>query len=134
MGGLTTIRPRTVLRAFLASFFLQGLNLFVYFLVYRALRIEAGFHHLVPAIVLGSVAAMLPISIQGLGVNESLFARLLVPRGIPLETAMLLSLLVFLTSFLVGLAGGWLYVLEGSGGVKTAGGSLRASLPRNQGA
>jgi SAM-dependent methyltransferase/uncharacterized membrane protein YbhN (UPF0104 family) len=111
--GIAAIRPWTVLRAFLLSFLLQGINLSVYFAVYRALPVPADFPRLIPAILAGSVAAMLPISIQGLGVNESIFAKMLVPQGVPIETAMLLSLLVFLMGLAVGLVGGILFVLEG---------------------
>ncbi len=110
--NLSNLRPKTLISALLVSFSVQGVSLVVYFQVAKSLGLGVGFLVQIPAIFLSSIANMLPISIQGLGVNEGIFVHVLHHHGVPVERAILFSLLVFMTSVITGLLGGILFILE----------------------
>ncbi len=61
---------------------------------------------------LASVAAVLPISLAGLGVREGVFVGLLTAFAIPAEQALALSLTIFSLHVLFGLIGGALELLR----------------------
>jgi uncharacterized protein (TIRG00374 family) len=62
-----------------------------------------------------SIVTMLPVSFAGLGVREGAYVFLFTQAGMPRETALSLSLLVYIISiFTPGLIGGIIYVLKGA--------------------
>jgi len=61
---------------------------------------------------LASAAAVLPISLAGLGVREGVFVALLTAFAIPSEQALALSLTIFAMQVLFGLIGGTLELLR----------------------
>ncbi len=62
-----------------------------------------------------SIVTMLPVSFAGLGVREGAYVFLFIQAGMPRETALSLSLLVYVVSiFAPGLIGGVVYVLKGA--------------------
>jgi len=62
-----------------------------------------------------SIVTMLPVSFAGLGVREGAYVFLFTQTGMPQETALSLSLLVYVISiFTPGLIGGVIYVLKGA--------------------
>jgi len=62
-----------------------------------------------------SIVTMLPVSFAGLGVREGAYVFLFTQAGMPRETALSLSLLVYVVSILApGLIGGVIYVLKGA--------------------
>ncbi len=62
-----------------------------------------------------SIVTMLPVSFAGLGVREGAYVFLFIQAGMPRETALSLSLLVYVISiFAPGLIGGIIYVLKGA--------------------
>ena len=62
-----------------------------------------------------SIVTLLPISFAGLGVREGAYVFLFTQAGMPRETALSLSLLVYVISiFAPGLIGGVIYVLKGA--------------------
>jgi uncharacterized protein (TIRG00374 family) len=62
-----------------------------------------------------SIVTILPVSFAGLGVREGAYVFLFTQAGMPRETALSLSLLVYIISiFAPGLIGGVVYVLKGA--------------------
>jgi uncharacterized protein (TIRG00374 family) len=62
-----------------------------------------------------SIVTILPVSFAGLGVREGAYVFLFTQAGMPRETALSLSLLVYVISiFTPGLIGGIIYVLKGA--------------------
>jgi uncharacterized protein (TIRG00374 family) len=62
-----------------------------------------------------SIVTILPVSFAGLGVREGAYVFLFIQAGMPRETALSLSLLVYVVSiFAPGLIGGVVYVLKGA--------------------
>jgi len=62
-----------------------------------------------------SIVTILPVSFAGLGVREGAYVFLFTQAGMPRETALSLSLLVYVVSiFAPGLIGGVVYVLKGA--------------------
>ena len=62
-----------------------------------------------------SIVTILPVSFAGLGVREGAYVFLFTQAGMPRETALSLSLLVYVISiFAPGLIGGVIYVLKGA--------------------
>ena len=62
-----------------------------------------------------SIVTILPVSFAGLGVREGAYILLFTQAGMPRETALSLSLLVYVISiFTPGLIGGIIYVLKGA--------------------
>ena len=62
-----------------------------------------------------SIVTILPVSFAGLGVREGAYVFLFMQAGMPRETALSLSLLVYIISiFAPGLIGGVVYVLKGA--------------------
>lgn len=62
-----------------------------------------------------SIVTLLPISFAGLGVREGAYVFLFTQAGMPRQTALSLSLLVYVISiFTPGLIGGIIYVLKGA--------------------
>jgi uncharacterized protein (TIRG00374 family) len=62
-----------------------------------------------------SIVTILPVSFAGLGVREGAYVFLFTQAGMPRETALSLSLLVYVVSiFTPGLIGGVIYVLKGA--------------------
>jgi uncharacterized protein (TIRG00374 family) len=62
-----------------------------------------------------SIVTILPVSFAGLGVREGAYVFLFTQAGMPRETALSLSLLIYIISiFAPGLIGGVIYVLKGA--------------------
>lgn len=62
-----------------------------------------------------SIVTILPVSFAGLGVREGAYVFLFIQAGMPQETALSLSLLVYVVNILApGLIGGVIYVLKGA--------------------
>jgi len=92
--------------ALAASLLLTALAYGVYFgqcyLLARALGLPANFLVVTYAVSLGSLVTLLPLSISGLGTREAAMIAYLGAAGVPSETALGFSLLVFFTFYLGG--------------------------------
>lgn len=87
-------------------------------LVFKAIRVEVPLEVLVVVVPVCSIAWMLPISINGLGVREAAFVLFFGGYGINTEEAVLASLIVYLLTVAVSIPGGlWMfsYRREGRG-------------------
>lgn len=104
----------TLIASILLSFVFQTIVIVVVFLNVRAL----GLHPSVPItdlaviVPLVSLAGMLPISVNGLGVRDYLYIELLDQFGVPAEAALSLALLYVAVTLIASLPGGLVYALR----------------------
>jgi glycosyltransferase 2 family protein len=102
--------PQLILGTSLLSFFVQGSNVILVWLLGRALDAPvpgAYYWVLVPMV---SVITLLPISMNGMGIREGSTALFLAPFGVPQGTAVCLAILWFSVYTAVSVAGGCLYL------------------------
>ncbi|MFM8414207.1 MAG: lysylphosphatidylglycerol synthase transmembrane domain-containing protein [Planctomycetota bacterium] len=105
-------RPSLVLLAVAWSFVVQLGGVLAVALVARALGVQQPPLVWVSVVPLVALAMVLPISIGGFGVRENALEFLLRDYGVPSETGIAIALLWGLSSVLVGLVGGVLFLLE----------------------
>lgn len=111
-----TRAPGTVAAAILLSFVHQAVVILVVFLNTRALEHPFPLTAIAVFVPLISVAGMLPVSVNGLGVREALYLLLFGQLGAPAEVAVLLGLMYFAVTLAASLPGGILYMLQPRGG------------------
>ena len=85
-------RPSTLLNAFAGAVVVQGLLVMFYAAVARSLNIPIALSHLAVIVPVSFVVQMLPVSVNGFGVREATFSFYFARLGLPLESAMALSL------------------------------------------
>ncbi|MBN1826784.1 MAG: flippase-like domain-containing protein [Candidatus Eisenbacteria bacterium] len=107
-------------RALAIALPVQTLRIGVHYLAARSIGIEAPAVYFFLFIPLIAVFIALPISINGLGVRESLGVYLYARIGIPQELAFSISFLAYLIGVVVSLLGGGIFLLR-SGVPKKAG-------------
>jgi hypothetical protein len=88
----------------------------VVFLSARALSLSIPFTAAAVFVPLVSLAGMVPVSVNGLGVREALYILLFGRIGIPAELAVSLALLYFGVTVVASLPGGIVYALQKSPG------------------
>jgi len=111
-ASLDSLTGRTLARAVALSLLLQAACLVVYWTVAAALGLRISPAVLCPLLLASSVLTLLPVSIQGLGVNQTLFVHGLAPHGFDAEAALVFSLSIFVLDLAVGAVGGALYLAE----------------------
>jgi glycosyltransferase 2 family protein len=98
-------------RDFHMKFFLLGIirqvvAVALIMVLVHALSIDVGFLTIAWIRSLMAILILMPISIAGLGIREATFVVTLAQFGVPAESALLLSLLIFARVVLYGLVGG----------------------------
>lgn len=102
-----------ILRAALGlSVLVQVLNLGVPVMMAKGMGLDVPVHAVLVAAAITSISAALPISINGVGVRESLLVVLLHPYGVEDASAMALGLLWFLVVVIGGLLAGLSWLVE----------------------
>jgi branched-subunit amino acid transport protein len=91
------------------------------------LRLPVGWGEMLVFVPFVSLAAMVPVTVAGIGVREGAWALLLAPYGVAAADAVAFSLLYFLAFCLVGAAGGVVFALQGMGRAPSAPGALAAA-------
>lgn len=94
------------------SFFFQAVVILVVFLNAKALAEDVPFVALAVFVPLISLAGMLPISVNGLGVREALYVLLLGRIGVQADVAFSMALLYFVVTVAASLPGGVAYALN----------------------
>ena len=89
------------------SFIFQGIVIAVVFLNARALALDVPVAAVAVFVPLISLAGMLPVSVNGLGVREALYILLFGRIGVPVETAVSLALLYFAVTLLGASPADW---------------------------
>ena len=92
------------------SFFIQVLGSIVYYLLALSLNINLPLIYFLIFVPIINAIAVLPITIGGLGLRDSSAVFFFAKIGVEANLAVSLSLIWFLLTVVVGLAGGILYV------------------------
>jgi hypothetical protein len=98
--------PRTVIVALALSWLSIGLSFVSFWIVTLALGISLSFWQASAVAVLSYFAALLPISVNGLGLLEGSVTALLVMQGASLEQGVAAAVLIRLVTMAVSLLGG----------------------------
>lgn len=110
--ALTRFResPATVIATFGGAIVVQALLVFFYYALAKSLSIPIGLPHLALLVPVSFLVQMLPISINGLGVREATFGLYFRQLGLPLHSALLLSLGGAAAVMAISIVGGGAYI------------------------
>lgn len=108
-------RPAAFGAALAASVGVQAAYVAAWAALAAGLRLPVGWGEMLVFVPLVSLAAMVPVTVAGIGVREGAWALLLAPWGVPAADAVAFSLLYFLAFCLIGAAGGLVFAREGIG-------------------
>lgn len=103
-------QPSSVLRCFGGAVLVQGLVVAFYLAVVHALDIPVTAADLAVIVPLSLVVQMLPVSLNGFGVREATFSFYFTRVGLPIESAVLLSLVAAGLTMVHSLSGAAVYV------------------------
>ncbi len=125
-GTLGRLRecPAALAGCFAGAVIVQAILVLYYAAVAGALGIPIPLVHLAVLVPLSFVVQMLPVSMNGFGVREATFSFYFGRLGLPIESAMALSLVATGLIMLLSLLGAAAYV--GRGKTKAEGGRLKA--------
>jgi len=103
-------RPTSLFNAFAGAVLVQALLVLFYAAVARSLNIPISIWHLAVIVPVSFVVQMVPVSVNGFGVREATFSFYFSRLGLPLESAMALSLGSTALVMLFSLSGAAVYV------------------------
>jgi len=101
-AGFRLLSATTLLICSLLTLLTYGIFFFQCYLLALALGMRVTFVTVMSAVSLGSLVTLLPVSISGLGTREASIVAYLGKVGVPAESALSFSLLVFITFYIVG--------------------------------
>jgi len=113
-------RPAALIICFGGGVLVQSALVAFYLAVARALRIPIGPWDMAVVVPLSFIIQLAPVSINGLGVREATFSLYFSRLGLPLESALLVSLVPTALIMLVSLSGAALYVSSAPSGEAAA--------------
>lgn len=105
--------PGVLVAALGVSLVVQAIYIGVWAAIARSIGVDIPLGFLLISVPLVSLAAMLPITVSGVGVREGVWALLLSLIGVSSSRAIASSLLYFLAFVLVGAIGGLWFMLGG---------------------
>lgn len=103
----------SLVRAVVLSLVLQLNVVLLHYLLGRAIGIELGYFEYFYIVSVALFVMLIPISINGIGVRESIFVYMLGSVGVPQSDALLLSLLTFAVFLVHGIVGGLVLASRG---------------------
>lgn len=103
-------RPTSLLGCFTGAIVVQGLLVVFYAAIARSMTIPVPMAHLAVLVPVSFVVQMLPVSVNGFGVREATFSFYFAGLGLPLESAIVLSLVGAALIMLFSLVGAVAYV------------------------
>jgi hypothetical protein len=103
-------RPSSLLGCFGGAVLVQALVVAFYLTVVHALKIPATASDLAVIVPLSLIVQMLPVSVNGFGVREATFSFYFTRVGLPIESAVLLSLVAAGLTMIHSLSGAAVYV------------------------
>lgn len=106
-------RPSALAGCFSAAVFVQGMMIAFYLAVVYALRIPVPTSELAVIVPISLAVQMLPVSVNGLGLREATFSFFFARLGLPIESAVLLSLMGAVLVMIFSLSGAAVYVSRG---------------------
>jgi uncharacterized membrane protein YbhN (UPF0104 family) len=117
--SLTTVlarfreHPSALAGCFGGAVFVQGSVVLFYVAVAYALRVDVGPWDLAVIVPLSFIVQLLPVSVNGFGVREATFSFYFTRLGLPIESALLVSLVATALVMLFSLSGAATYVARG---------------------
>jgi len=106
-------RPSVLARCFTGAVFVQAMMVAYYLAVVYALRIPITAWNLAVIVPLSFIVQMLPVSVNGFGVREATFSIYFTRVGLPIQSAVLMSLVATVLTMLFSLSGAAVYVSRG---------------------
>jgi hypothetical protein len=106
-------RPSALAGCFSGALLVQGLMVMFYLAIVHALQIPITAWDLAVIVPLSLVVQMLPVSVNGFGLREATFSFFFTRLGLPIESAVLLSLTGAALTMLLSLTGAAVYVSRG---------------------
>jgi glycosyltransferase 2 family protein len=106
-------RPGALAGCFSGAVVVQGLMVAFYLTVVYALKIPVTASELAVIVPISLVVQMLPVSVNGLGLREATFSFYFNRLGLPIESAVLLSLMGAAVLMVFSLSGAAVYVTRG---------------------
>jgi glycosyltransferase 2 family protein len=106
-------RPLSLAGCFAGAVYVQGALVVYYLLVVYALKINVQLVDLAVIVPLSFVVQMLPVSVNGFGVREATFSLYFSRLGVPIESAVLMSLVAAAVIMVFSLTGAAVYVARG---------------------
>ncbi len=103
-------KPASLIQCFVGAVVVQGLVVAFYLAVVYALNIPVKAADLSVIVPLSIVVQMLPVSVNGFGVREATFSFYFTRVGLPIESAVLLSLVAAGLTMVHSLSGAAVYV------------------------
>lgn len=105
--------PRALGSCFAGAVFVQATIVVVYMAVAHALRINISAADLAVIVPISFIVQLVPVSVNGFGVREATFSLYFTRIHLPIESALLLSLVVTALVMLFSLVGAAVYVARG---------------------
>ena len=105
-------RPGALVSCFAGALLVQALLVLFYLSVVHALGLPVSPWDLAVIVPLSFVIQMLPVSVNGFGVREATFSFYFTRLGLPIESAVLLSLVATGLTMLFSLTGAAVYVTQ----------------------
>ena len=111
--GLNTLRnnKRTIVVALLLSLVIQFFAIIITWIAAQAIEIQAPFRIFLIFVPLINLSIMVPVTIAGIGLQESLYYLLFSQIGLPAEMAVSLGVVARLVYILTAVPGGIIYSL-----------------------
>jgi uncharacterized membrane protein YbhN (UPF0104 family) len=106
-------RPGALGGCFLGALFVQASLIAYYVAVVRALHIDVRVVDLAVIVPISFVVQMIPVSVNGFGVREATFSLYFARLGVPIESAVLMSLVAAALVIAFSLTGAAVYVARG---------------------
>lgn len=106
-------RPAAIAGCFAGAVFVQGAVVLFYIAVAHALRVGVGPWDLAVIVPLSFVVQMIPVSVNGFGVREATFSFYFTRVGLPIESALLVSLVATALIMLFSSTGAAVWFLRG---------------------
>jgi uncharacterized membrane protein YbhN (UPF0104 family) len=106
-------RPSAIARCFGGAVFVQTTVVIFYIAVAHALRVPIAPWDLAVIVPLSFVVQMLPVSVNGFGVREATFSFYFTRVGLPLESALAVSLVAAVLIMFFSLSGGVVWFTRG---------------------
>ena len=103
-------RPGALAQCFAGAVFVQATIVVFYFAVIYALHLSAPIADIAVIVPISFVVQMLPISVSGFGVREATFSLYFARIGLPVESALLMSLVGQALIMLFSLTGAAVYI------------------------
>jgi hypothetical protein len=106
-------RPGALASCFAGAILVQGLLVLFHLAVVHALHIQVSPWDLAVIVPISFLVQMLPVSVNGFGIREATFSFYFTRLGLPIESAILLSLVATAVAMLFSLSGAVVYVTRG---------------------